>query len=190
MTVLGYTADLSSAPFWRCMVMPAVKYVQSLRPPRSVVRDDDGHAIVEVERTEALEHEAPAIDPNNVNESEPVYEDGSTIKSVPQHINYAERGEELSAYSLYDYCRLVLIKPLSAHSAQAGQRQPRQSGAGNSGSTRRIRCMGLMYKRCAAKYAPWLFDHLHQECQNLMCGLHPFSNYNGLRYPLHSIQFC
>jgi hypothetical protein len=130
MTVLGHTADLSSAPFWRCMVMPAVKYVQSLRPPIPVVPAADGNAVNDVDLVEALEHDAPAIDPNDVDVSEPVYDACDVIKSVPQHINYAERGDELRALSLYDYCRLVLIKPITASAAQSGQRQQRQTGAG------------------------------------------------------------
>lgn len=130
MTVLGHTADLSSAPFWRCMVMPAVKYVQSLRPPRPVVPAADGNASDGVERIAALEHDAPAINPDEVDVSEPVYDAGTSVKSVPQHINYAERGDELRALSLYDYCRLVLIKPIAASAAQSEQHQQRQTGAG------------------------------------------------------------
>ena len=112
MTALGCTADLSSAPFWRCMVMPAVRYVQALQPPRQQEpeQDDDAH----VEHMEALEMDAPAIVDGAHDVSEAVYNDGDTLQSVPQHVNYALRGDELSVLSLYDYCRLVNIRPVTA----------------------------------------------------------------------------
>jgi hypothetical protein len=112
MTVLGYTADLSSAPFWTCMVMSAVRYVQHLQPPmQHVLTPIDGNA---VEDMQALEMDAPAIVDGAHDVGEAVYLDGEKIQSVPQHINYALRGEKLSVFSLYDYCRLINIRPKTA----------------------------------------------------------------------------
>jgi hypothetical protein len=112
MTVLGYTADLSSAPFWTCMVMPAVRYAQQLLPPVQHVSEQLDGAVGE--HMQALEMDAPAILDGPHDVSEAVYTAGDSLQSVPQHIHYALRGNELSVFSLYDYCRLINIRPITA----------------------------------------------------------------------------
>jgi hypothetical protein len=117
MTVLGHTADLSSAPFWRCMVMSAVHYVQSLLPaavPQVPVLDDGAV----VEHMQALEMDAPAIVDDAPDASEAVYNDGDKLQSVPQHVHYALRGAGLSMLNLIEYCRLINIRPLTAKDGQ------------------------------------------------------------------------
>ena len=94
------------------MVMPAVRYVQQLLPPVQPVSDQIDGGVVE--HMQALEMDAPAIVDGDHDGIEAVYDVGDRLQSVPQHIHYALRGDELSMLSLHDYCRLINIRPITA----------------------------------------------------------------------------
>jgi len=76
---------------------------------------------------EALEFDADELGDLVVDARAELYVDGDAQpKSVPQHIHYSLRGPGLALLSLHDYCRLVVVKPLTALQQQQQQQQQQQ----------------------------------------------------------------
>lgn len=147
LTALGHPADLSSTHFWTCSMGAALTHVMGQQEHEEEdpgddeldQQQDDPAPPMVADFIDALEFDAAELGEVDIAARAEIYgAPGEEPKSVPQHVHYAMRGSELLLLSLYDYCRIISIKPKVKQQEQQQEQQnpaPRRAAGRRANKT-------------------------------------------------------